>query len=88
MKKQYSHAVCYTYKYAYTYFGIYTKQNERHIVSIPSREIGDFDIKDKAKNAFLSIPAISPAGWDKDTFFFYNATLYENIISSNIRKIL
>lgn len=62
MKKQYSHAVCYIYKYAYTYFGIYTKQNERHIVPILPLEIGDFDTKDKAKNAFLSIPAISPAG--------------------------
>lgn len=60
------------------------KQNERHIVPILLLEIGDFDIKDKAKNAFLSIPAISPTGWNKDTFFFYNATLYENIISSKV----
>lgn len=49
MKKQYSHAVCYTYEYAYTYFGIYTKQNERHIVSIHPREIGDFDFRIKQK---------------------------------------
>lgn len=41
----------------------------------------------KQKNAFLSISAISPTDWDKDTLFFYNATLYENIISSNIQKI-
>lgn len=35
-------------------------QNERHIVPILPLEIGDFDFSDKAKNAFLSIPAISP----------------------------
>lgn len=30
------------------------KQNERHIVLIPLLEIGDFDIRDKARNAFLT----------------------------------
>ncbi len=37
--------------------GLYTvihKQNERHIVLIPLLEIGDFDIRDKARNAFLT----------------------------------
>ena len=32
----------------------YTKQNERCIVLIPLLEIGDFDIRDKARNAFLT----------------------------------
>lgn len=73
---------------ANTYVGIYTKQNERHIVSIPSREIGDFDIKDKAKKRFLIYTGDSPARLGKDTFFFFNATLYENIISSKVGILL
>ena len=58
------------------------------IVSILLLKFADFDVSDKAKNAFLICPAISPARHRKDTFFFNNATLYKNIISSKVNKFL
>ena len=48
----------------------YTKQNERHIVSIPSREIGDFESRIKQKTLSFYFSDRSLARQHKYTFLF------------------
>ena len=60
------------------------KQNERHIVPILPREIGDFDFRIKQKTLSYLYRRFLPPFETKIRFSFYNATLSENIISSKV----
>ena len=58
------------------------------IVSILLLKFADFDVSDKAKNAFLYVQPFLQLDSAKIRFLFNNATLYKNIISSKVNKFL
>lgn len=65
----------------------YTKQNERHIVSIPLPwNFPDFDLRIKQKR-FLYIRPFLLVEHCKDSFFVQYDALVMSIISSKIRKL-
>ena len=84
VKKQYSHAVCLCIGIALLHTTYIYKTVWALHCPHPFAWNWRFRYRDKAKNAFFIYPAISPAERDKDTFFFFNATLSENIISSKV----